>query len=127
MTVGEKIRDLRQQREMTLKELAKAAHTSFQTIYKYENGIITNIPLDRIELIAKALDVKPEVLLGWTDTPSPTVHANGNGDLNALREQLRRQPGMRILFDASKNATEQDLLDAAALIENFKRRRDGEL
>lgn len=52
--------------------------------------------------------------------------ASPNGDLTALREQLRRQPGMRILFDASKGATEQDLLDAAALIEGFKKRRDGE-
>jgi hypothetical protein len=33
---------------------------------------------------------------------------------------------MRVLFDASKGATEQDLMDAAALLERFKRRRDGE-
>ena len=31
-----------------------------------------------------------------------------------------------MLFDASKGATEQDLMDAAALLERFKRRRDGE-
>jgi len=48
-----------------------------------------------------------------------------NGDLSALRERLRRQPGMRVLFDASDNATEQDLLDAAKLIEDFKKRREG--
>ena len=65
MTVGEKIKDLRQNRGLTLKELAKAAHTSFQTIYKYENGIVTNIPLEKIEMIAAALEVKPAEILGW--------------------------------------------------------------
>ena len=55
-----------------------------------------------------------------------STEATENGDIMALRERLRRQPGMRILFDASRNATEQDLLDAAHLIESFKKRRDGE-
>lgn len=83
--------------------------------------------------IAEALQVNVAWLIGQdapmleenTNHVSSTV-APSNGDLSALREQLRRQPGMRILFDAGKNATEQDLLDAAALIEGFKRRRDGE-
>lgn len=82
---------------------------------------------DKVYALAKALDVSESWLMGKDvpmdrmESPIPT-----NGDLMDLREQLRRQPGMRILFDASKNATEQDLLDAAALIEGFKRRRGGE-
>lgn len=40
--------------------------------------------------------------------------------------QLRRKPGMHILFEAGKSATEQDLLDAAALLDNYRKRREGE-
>ncbi|NLW82774.1 MAG: helix-turn-helix domain-containing protein [Desulfovibrionales bacterium] len=82
--------------------------------------------------IAEALEVNVAWLMGSDDVPmegeekKPQGKPTSNGDLTALREQLRRQPGMRILFDASKGATEQDLKDAAALIEGFKRRRDGE-
>lgn len=61
-----------------------------------------------------------------SDADEPEEPQRTNGDLMALRECLRRQPGMRVLFDASNGATEQDLLVAAALLEGFKRRRDGE-
>lgn len=79
-----------------------------------------------IEYIASKFDVNLAWLNGYDVSRQGAPVPNGNGDLTALREQLRRQPGLRILFDATKNATEQDLLDAAALIEGFKRRRDGE-
>ena len=46
---------------------------SKQTIYKYEAGIVTNIPSDKIELIAKALRVQPEWIMGWTDTESVEI------------------------------------------------------
>ena len=50
---------------MTQDELANKVGTTKQTIYKYENNIITNIPSDKIELIAYALEVDPVVLMGW--------------------------------------------------------------
>ena len=40
-------------------------NTKRQTISKYENGIVTNIPSDRIEEIARILDTTPEYILGW--------------------------------------------------------------
>lgn len=54
------------------------------------------------------------------------VQSSTNGDLSSLREQLRRQPGMRILFDAGKNSTEEDLIEAARMLERFKKLRDGD-
>lgn len=114
-----RIKLFRLQHGMTQAELAKAiGATSRSTISMYEGG--TREPdLETFEAIADVFNVPIADVMG-TDV------VNGNGDVMALRERLRRQPGMRILFDASKGATEQDLMDAAALIENFKRRRDGE-
>ena len=122
MNIGETLKKLRLSRGLTQEDVAKTINVSIQTVFKYEQGIITNIPLTKIQAMAELFEVDPATIIGWDraeERPS-------NGDLSALREQLRRQPGMRILFDAGKNATEQDLLDAAALIEGFKRRRDGE-
>ena len=105
-------------------ELERMTGIPKSTLQRYFTGETEKIPLSSLEKIAKAFDVDPAYLMGWKtkygNAPEP------NNDLLALREQLRRQPGMRILFDASKGATEQDLLDAARLIEGFKRRRDGE-
>lgn len=70
MSIGENIRDRRKQRKMTLEELSRFAGVSRQTLSRYENGIIA-IPNDRIEMIAKALETSPAVLMGWdTDKKS---------------------------------------------------------
>lgn len=123
MTLGDRIKQAREARGMTMLQLAEKIGVREATVSRYESGTIKNLPQSRLVAIAKALGVDSNYLMDW-DGPEPELQ--NNGDLMDLREQLRRQPGMRILFDASKNATEQDLLDAAALIEGFKRRRDGE-
>ena len=65
VTLGDKIRIAREQAGLTLEELGKQCVTTKQTIYKYENNIITNIPIDRIELIAAVVGVSSASLLGW--------------------------------------------------------------
>ena len=64
-TIGERIAALRTRRGMTQVELGEAIGETKQTIYKYEHGIISNIPLQNIEKIAKALRCPPVVLTGW--------------------------------------------------------------
>lgn len=67
MTIGEKIKLIREKKGASQIELAEAIGTTKQTIYKYENNIISNIPSDKIELIAKYLGVTPAYLMGWED------------------------------------------------------------
>lgn len=69
MTVGEKIKKAREVKNIAQVELASLVGISKQTLYKYENGIITNIPSNKIEAIAKVLDTTPASLMGWTETP----------------------------------------------------------
>lgn len=52
---------------MSQVELSERIHVSKQTLYKYENDIITNIPSDKIELIAKVFSVTPAMIMGWKD------------------------------------------------------------
>ena len=63
--IGERLRSLRKERGITLEELASAIGTSKQTIHRYENGIIANVPHEKIELMAVALGVLPGELMGW--------------------------------------------------------------
>ena len=83
MTVGSRIKEAREAKDLTQEQLGKAVGTTKQTIFKYEAGIITNIPLDRLEQIASVLSVSAASLMGW-DTqkdklsgnilPMPTMH-----------------------------------------------------
>ena len=67
MTIGERIKEYRERQGLTQEELAFKIGTKKQTIYKYENNIITNIPSDKIEKIANVLETTPVVLMGWLD------------------------------------------------------------
>lgn len=69
MDKGKRIRSAREACGMTQSELGAACGTGKQTIFKYENGLITNIPLDRIEKIAAATGVTPAYIMGWEPTP----------------------------------------------------------
>lgn len=66
MDIGKRIRFLREEKKITQEELANYVGTTKQTIFKYETGIITNIPMNRIIAIAKVLNCTPEYLLGWS-------------------------------------------------------------
>lgn len=74
-TIGQRIRDQRESLAITLEDLGKACGTTKQSIFKYEQGIVTNIPIDRLEAIASALGVTPAYLMGWEDLE----HGGGSG------------------------------------------------
>lgn len=67
MEKGERIRSRREALGMTQTELADALSTTKQNIYKYENGIISNIPSGKIEAMAEILKTTPAYLMGWEE------------------------------------------------------------
>ena len=69
MTKGERIRARRRALGLTLEDVAAATGTSRQTIQRYENGVIGNIPDERLEALARALSTTPAYLMGWEKTP----------------------------------------------------------
>lgn len=66
MGIGAKIKKYRTEQGLTLEEVAKSIGVSRQTMSRYETGVITNIPSDKIEAIAHKLGVSPSILMGWT-------------------------------------------------------------
>lgn len=67
MTVGERIKEVRKKTGMSQVDFADKINVSKQTLYKYENNLITNIPSDKIEAVAKVGRVSPAYLMGWED------------------------------------------------------------
>ena len=67
MTIGDRIKKQRELLGISQVERAEKIKVSKQTLYKYENNIITNIPSDKIEIIGKVLEVSPSYLMGWED------------------------------------------------------------
>ena len=66
MSIGQNIKKYRLSRGYTLDEVAKKIGISRQTMSRYETGVISNIPSDKIEAIARALDISPALLMDWS-------------------------------------------------------------
>ena len=72
--LGERIRELRKEKRMSLEELADQIGTSRQTVHRYETGVISNIPSEKVEALARALGTTPQRLMGWEDDSIPTIN-----------------------------------------------------
>ena len=84
MNLSEKIRYLRIQKGMTQAELAEKLNTTKQTIGKYENQVVTNLPLNRIQELADALDTTPAYLMGWGEEKPADASSADELDLAIL-------------------------------------------
>jgi transcriptional regulator with XRE-family HTH domain len=114
---GDKIKNLRIQNKMTLEEVGERIGVSKQTLYKYENNIITNIPSDKIEGLAKIFNVSPALIMGWDDTPKEYYK---DPEAAEFAEYLRTRPGARMLFSAAKDISKEDMEKAVEYIELLK-------
>ncbi len=87
MAIGEKIRKLRKNCGLTQDELAFRLNTTKQTIHKYENNIITNIPSDKIEKMASIFGVSPAYIMGWEEPQVHTIAAH-HDSYNFTKKEL---------------------------------------
>lgn len=109
----DKIRNLRQQAGLTMRQLADAVNVSEATISRWESGNISNMRRDKIYDLAKALHTTPAYLMGWEE------NADNQPDLNNESEELI------ILNRTAKKMTpekQKRLLEMAKLMfaEDFK-------
>lgn len=64
--IGNLIYDRRKELGLTLEEVGNAVGVSKSTVKKWENGFISNMRRDKIEKLAKVLEISPIRLLGIT-------------------------------------------------------------
>lgn len=67
MTVGERIKQLRKEIDLSAEDLAERLGKDRATVYRYESNDIKSMPIDILKPISDALGVSPVYLLGLTD------------------------------------------------------------
>ena len=87
MTLGERIRERRIHKNMSLRELAEALGVSAPTVQRYENGTIRNIDSNTLTRLAEALDTSVSYLVGESEN-RPTGGASM--ELNPTEQLLVR-------------------------------------
>ena len=89
-TMAQRLKWLRKEKcHKTQEEVAKHVGVQKAAIQKYENGIVANIPSDKIELLAEALETTPGFIMGWEDDPEYNILDKRFGGL--LRQERERQ------------------------------------
>ena len=67
----ERIKNRRLALELSYQDLSDATGISKSTLQRYETGFIKKVPINQMEVLAKALHVTPAYLMGWEES-SPT-------------------------------------------------------
>lgn len=114
--LGDTIRALRKQAGMTQEQLAEAAGIHRVNLAQYETGKVVPgaVALSRI---AEALHVSSNILLNEDQM------TDADREIWDLREQVRRDPERRILFDLARDADIEDVRQAVAVIDALKKTR----
>lgn len=122
MAKGDRIKTLREKLGLTQEELAAKLGTTKQTIFKYESGVISNIPSDRIEKMAEIFGCSPTYLMGWDDDLK-----NGqpedyylDPETAAKAQEIYEDSGARILLDAKRDLSPEDLDAVLNIIKSLK-------
>ena len=111
MTIYDRIKMLREDREMTQSDLAKkVGYTSRQMICRIEQGIV-DLPLSKVEAIADALNVSAVYLAGYSEEQELI---DAFYELNAEgKEKIREYAHDLVLSGAYKKHDSDELVDKA--------------
>lgn len=72
MGIKDRLKKRRRQLGMTIEDVARLAGVSSATVSRWETGDIENMRLDKIALLAKALQVTPSYIMGWDKEENTT-------------------------------------------------------
>ena len=82
MKIGHILKEERLRNNLSQEEVAKAIGSTKQAVYKYETGIVTNIPMDKIAKMAQLFGVTPAYIMGWEEeTPEEPKLSEGRQKL----------------------------------------------
>lgn len=95
--IAQRIKQRRIELNLTLQEVADMTTMSKSTLQRYESGSIRNIPLQKLGVLAKALQTSEDWILGWCKAPDdiPPIDADFRAYIEALGFAVQAWPGYK--------------------------------
>ena len=131
MTVAQKLKELREKKGLSQADCAKAIGIDRTTYAKYENGGSVK---RNVEKLAAYFNVTTDYLLGKSGNPhgapaQPTTSAPSyyhDPEVAQMANEIKDNPGMRILFDASRDLKKESIEEVVKFIEFQKAKERGD-
>ena len=121
---GERIRELREQRDLSMQELANFLEVSKSSVNMWENaGVVPREPI--LKKISQAFDVTIDYLLGNTTREEEQERVDKLNDINSLFQQLLGNLSEEDLDKFIKIIELMFALDPSKKIDNFAERLKG--
>ena len=97
----------------------------------YLNMKLKKIPYDRAVQIAKYLDIDVNLILGVESTPTPENTEGKKAyyldpETAEMAQELFENPDMRILFDAARDITPDQLKAVGNMVESMRKKEGGD-
>ena len=89
MTFAERLKELRTEKKLSMDDVGNYIGVGRANIYKYEHGIVVNIPTDRLNKLAHLFGVSRSYLMGWTNDRHTNVPEEG--DYAAVRSHSQKE------------------------------------
>lgn len=124
MDIKDLIKTRRIQKNLTMKELADKVGVSEATISRWESGEISNMKHKGIIALSNALDIEPNIIMGWEDYEEPTPPSPKERVIRLLGEEVvSANTGINIndFTDEELNQIADRLLEYARFLGHEKR------
>lgn len=123
MAIKDLLKNRRLELGLTLEQVAERIGTSRQTIQRYETGVISNIPSDKIEALAEVLQTTPQHLMGWEDKEEvPDTYYDD--EAKKIAQALYERPELKTLFKTTQKVTAEDLKVIQQMVDVFAKRNE---
>jgi len=122
LKVGDRIKSLRKENDLTLRELAKKANISHSFLSDIENNR-SNPSLKRLQDIAKALDVTVSYLLGEEEQNQPILEKLKkflSKEEQKFLINLVQKEGFHSFLRETRGASDEDLATAVRVFKAVK-------
>ena len=117
----ERIKERRLKLEMSYQDLSDATGISKSTLQRYETGYIKKVPINQIEILAKALHTTHSYLMGWDNTVTeatsvpltPRDERQIAADLEKMLADLDSKNAMAAMGGTVEDDEDRELLKAS--------------
>lgn len=116
-TVSSRILGIMNEKNISYGELSKLTGIPKSTLQRYATAQTNKVPVDKLELIAKALGVDAAILFGWSTDEQVENEAD---DFASYLEELRTRPEKKMLFDSTNGMSPEQIKAIVNMIENLK-------
>lgn len=126
MSMAQRIKELRIAAGLTQEELGEKIGLQKSAIAKYENGRVENIKRSTIQAMADLFGVKPSYILGFDEEEEQEDGYYLDPEAAEIAQEVYDRPELKMLFDASRNVSAEDLRFVIEMIDRMAKKERGE-